>query len=268
MAPIALFAVLALASDAGPAHVRASLLAEQAWVRPGRPLSLGVRLQMDPEWHTYWKNPGDSGLATRIRWTLPAGFEAAPILWPKPERFVAGPLASFGYSGEVLLLTEVRTPAAQPPGPVEIAARVDWLECRDVCRPGRADLTLRLDVKSAEPPPAAEVARAFTETRTRLPRPRSPWSLAASPIAGAIVLTAHGAVAAPRQAYFFPARADWAEHAAVQTLTARPAGFRLGIPLGANAKLPETLEGVLVADDKSFEVAVRLGAADLKGGTR
>jgi DsbC/DsbD-like thiol-disulfide interchange protein len=260
--------VLALAADAGPAHVRATLLAAQAWARPGRPLTLGVRLQMDPEWHTYWKNPGDSGLATRIRWTLPAGFEVAPILWPKPERFVAGPLASYGYSGEVLLLSEVRTPAAQSPGAIEIAARVDWLECRDVCRPGRADLSLRLEVKSAEAPPVAEVARAFTETRTRLPRARSPWSLAATPTAGSVVLTAHGAAAAPREAYFFPARADWVEHAAVQTLTAEPAGFRLRIPLGANAKLPETVEGVLVADGMSFEVAVRVGAADLKGGAR
>jgi len=99
LAPLLVLAAAEPSATAGP-HVTASLAAERAWIQPGKAFSVGLRLQMDPEWHTYWKNPGDSGLPTRIRWTLPAGFEAGPIAWPSPERFATGPLASYGYDGE------------------------------------------------------------------------------------------------------------------------------------------------------------------------
>jgi len=68
-------------------HVKASLVAETDAVRPGQPLTVGIRLEMEKGWHTYWRNPGDSGLPTRVRWTLPAGFSAGELRWPYPQRF-------------------------------------------------------------------------------------------------------------------------------------------------------------------------------------
>jgi len=262
--------LLALAPALPPSTVRgvnvtASLIPEQAWIRPGRSLVIGLRLQMAPEWHTYWKNPGDSGLPTRIRWTLPQGFEAGPIAWPTPERFATNPLASYGYDQDVMLLSEVRTPA-QVGSPVVIAARVDWLECKDVCRPGKAELAVQLEVTGNDPLPDPRWAKAFADTRARLPRSRPPGSLAASAGAGGITL--RGAAPAARDAYFFPARPDLVEHGAAQALTPEAGGFRLRIPMAANAKLPDSLEGVLVADGVGFEVAVPIRPRDSKGGAR
>jgi thiol:disulfide interchange protein DsbD len=193
--------MLAAPSTVRGAHVTASLIAEPAWIRPGRPLSVGLRLRMDPEWHTYWKNPGDSGLPTRIRWTLPPGFEAGPLVWPTPERFASDPLASYGYSGEVVMLSEIRTPAVAAGASVEIAARVDWLECREVCRPGKAELALSLEVKAGDPPPDARFVKDFAGARARLPKDRGPWSFEAK--GGADPRPRPRRRAGAAQAYFF-----------------------------------------------------------------
>jgi thiol:disulfide interchange protein DsbD len=268
-----LAALLAVLVAAEPtvrgAHVTASLIAEKAWIQPGRPLTLGLRLKMDPEWHTYWKNPGDSGLPTRIRWTLPPGFEAGPIGWPSPERFAMEPLASYGYDAEVVLLSEVRVPAQAAVGsPLVIAARADWLECRDVCKPGKAELTLRLDVKGQDPPADGRWAQAFADARSRLPRGRPSWTVSGNAGPGALTLTARGATASPREAYFFPSRADLVEHGAPQRLTSEKGGFRLELPMATNARPPDSLEGVLVADGVGYEISVPIRAVNPKGETR
>ncbi len=104
----------------------------------------------EKEWHTYWQVPGDSGLPTRIEWQLPAGFTAGPIDWPYPHRLPAGPLVNFGYEGETLLLTRVQVPANLATGKtVTLTAKAEWLECKDVCIPGSADLSLTLPVRPA-----------------------------------------------------------------------------------------------------------------------
>src|SRR5215207_4595064 len=92
-------------------NVQATLVPEVESVRAGVPFWVGLHLRMAPEWHTYWKNPGDSGLPTRIRWSLPDRFAADPLLFPAPERIPAGPLMSYGYHGEVLLLSRITPPS-------------------------------------------------------------------------------------------------------------------------------------------------------------
>ncbi|MGH9886217.1 MAG: protein-disulfide reductase DsbD domain-containing protein, partial [bacterium] len=137
----AILTVPAILHAAPSRNVRATLVTEAASIQPGQPFQVGLRLEMAPEWHTYWKNPGDSGLATRIRWTLPEGWSAGPLQWPIPQRIAAGPLMSFGYEHAVFLLTEMTPPRGVASGTtVRIAARADWLECKEACLPGRADL--------------------------------------------------------------------------------------------------------------------------------
>lgn len=102
-------------------------------------LSVVIRLEPEPGWHTYWKNAGDTGSPTTVKWTLPDGWSAGPIQWPTPQRIDTDGTVSFGYEGPVDLVVEVTRPAgAQGP----IRARVDWLVCKDVCIAGGADLTV------------------------------------------------------------------------------------------------------------------------------
>ena len=84
-------------------HVEAELVAARTAAEPGSPLRIGLRLKMDEHWHTYWRNPGDTGLPTTIQWQLPAGFQAGDIEWPAPQRIDVGPFANYGYEGEVVL---------------------------------------------------------------------------------------------------------------------------------------------------------------------
>src|SRR5262249_42092182 len=184
-------------------HVQASLVSESESIRPGAPVTVAIRLQMDEGWHTYWKNPADSGLPTRMSWRLPEGLTAGPLQWPRPQRLAAPPLMSYGYEGEVLLPVEIAAaPTLKPGTQVELAGRVDWLECREACIPGKAELSLVLPVRAEAPRPSPLASR-FAETRLLLPGPAAAsWKVEARTSASALALSFDSGSAA-REAYFF-----------------------------------------------------------------
>ena len=128
----------ALAATTGPVstpHVRAELVASADAVRPGDSILVGVHKKIIPHWHTYWKNPGDSGQATSIEWALPAGAKAGDIQWPMPSRFRIGPLVNYGYENDVTLLTEIAVPEGVAAGSTfTIRATVDWREPRKLLK--------------------------------------------------------------------------------------------------------------------------------------
>ena len=248
--------------SAGSKHVQASLVPEVQSIRAGEPFWVGLRLEMADGWHTYWKNPGDSGLPTRIAWTLPEGFLAGPIVWPHPERIEAGPLVSHGYEGEVLLLTRLMPAATLGPGPVRLAAKVNWLECKEACLPGKADLELTLPVSNEPARPAEEWAGLFAKARRQVPAEPSGWtftvhrldtglSLAAKPPAG---------TERPRVAHFFADDAEVVDYAAPQKLKLTADGFRLDVSPAANTKPATALNGVLVTEGPSGSQAVHVEA--------
>ncbi len=144
-----------------------TLVAESGLVREisdarGQPLWLGVLLEHAPQWHTYWLNPGDSGLPTKLTWTLPEGVTASEIAWPHPERFELSGLYNFGYHDRQLLPIEVRVPAGYTAESLPVSLKIDWLVCKEECIPGSATLALTVPVvASAEPGPyAADFAAA------------------------------------------------------------------------------------------------------------
>src|SRR5690606_26735552 len=119
-------------------------------VRPGQTVLVGLHKRITPGWHTYWKNPGDSGQATAIEWRLPEGAAAGDIQWPMPSRFRLGPVVNYGYEGEVTLLTEIAVPEGAAPGSIfPIRATVDWLVCEEICIPEQVSLGLDLPVAAA-----------------------------------------------------------------------------------------------------------------------
>jgi thiol:disulfide interchange protein DsbD len=159
-----------------PPDVSARLVAATTAVVPGKPFLLGVELTMAEGWHTYWKNPGEAGLATTIDWRLPDGFTAGPLRWPVPIRFtMPGGITSFGYEGRVLLAAEVTPPGGLAPGDtVTLEAHVAWLGCKEACVPGEA--TVRLSLPVAGQAEAAHGKR-FDAWADRLPvDPGSPQS--------------------------------------------------------------------------------------------
>jgi cytochrome c biogenesis protein CcdA len=151
---LALTAVCHAQMFQGRQLVTPRLLADADGIVPGHPVTLGLRLETEPGWNTYWQYAGDAGVATTLVWTLPPGFKAGPIQWPIPERITdPGDIVVYGYQGDVLLPVQIQVPADLQPGQtVIIRAHATWLVCKDVCIPGRADLTLSLPVVAASRP--------------------------------------------------------------------------------------------------------------------
>ena len=147
-------------------HAQVALHAEYPEVVPGKPFQLALRIQAEPGWHTYWKNPGDTGLPTRIEWTLPAGLRAGEIEWPTPERIEYQGMINLGYHGDTWLLTTlVASPSQDFGDAVHIEAAASWLICREVCIPDKARLEISLPLADAR----STADPRFAEARGRLP---------------------------------------------------------------------------------------------------
>lgn len=148
--------------------VKATLVADTSAVAAGKPFTVGLLLQMAPGWHTYWKFPGDAGLPTEIKWTLPAGWTAGDIQWPIPLKTDdPGDIQTYGYQDEVLLTQEI-TPGANVTGSqIQLIADANWLVCEKICIPGSANLKLDLPVGGPAEPRNAEL---FARFRSLLPK--------------------------------------------------------------------------------------------------
>ena len=147
-------------------NVEAELVAARTAAEPGTTLTVALRLKIIPHWHTYWRNPGDSGEPTALEWKLPPGYSAGAIQWPPPKRLPIGPLLNFGYEDEVLHLVEISIPA-NASGSATISAQARWLVCNpERCIPEEGVVSIELPVgKGAASPDAAAIAR----TRAALP---------------------------------------------------------------------------------------------------
>lgn len=131
-------------------QVAVRLISDAATVAPGQTVYLGLEQKIIPRWHTYWKNPGDSGTSTSIEWKLPAGVTASDILWPAPSRFDLGPITNYGYADQVVLLTRLTVPASQAVGSsIPVEAKASWLVCEESCIPQEATLRITLGVAAA-----------------------------------------------------------------------------------------------------------------------
>lgn len=147
-------------------QVRAELVAHAPeGLGPGRPIALGLLIRHQPGWHTYWKNPGDSGLPTTFAWTLPEGASAGEIRWPTPRRLPVGPLMNFGYDGTLLLPVPLSITDGFKGERLDVALHAEWLVCKEVCIPESGDFVLSLPREQA----TAGQAQAFAAAEASEP---------------------------------------------------------------------------------------------------
>ncbi|HTP98316.1 MAG TPA: protein-disulfide reductase DsbD domain-containing protein [Casimicrobiaceae bacterium] len=221
-------------------HVEAELVSERTALVPGQTTTVALRLKMEDGWHTYWQNPGDSGLPTTLAWTLPQGVTAGPIQWPAPRALPAGPLVNYGYEGEVLLLTDVQVPANAPVGEMlPLKAKAEWLVCRETCIPEDAALELELPV-AASAHPYPQWGAAIAATRDALPRALPGWLAAARGDGEKVVVTLTGpaGAAAPADVHFFPYQDGRIEPSGKQTFARESNGtYAMTLPV-ANQLTP------------------------------
>jgi len=231
-------------------HVAAELVAEQDALVPGTTATVALRLAIEPGWHTYWRNPGESGLPTTLDWRLPEGYAAGAIAWPAPRALPAGPLVNYGYEGEVFHLVPLTVPAdAKVGSTATLAARADWLVCKETCIPEGADVKLTLPV-AAHAGVAARFGPRIVSTRDALPRAApAAWNAQASASGATIALNVAAGGEPQRRVTFFADREREIEPSAPQKVAQRDGRIDLALPLSHElAPGFSRLQGVLTAD--------------------
>jgi DsbC/DsbD-like thiol-disulfide interchange protein len=247
-------AVLAICSSRAQAagapipHGTLELIAEQDWIAAGHPFNVALRFELEKGWHVYWVNPGDSGEPPRVTWDLPTGIKAGAIEWPAPRRLGTPTIVDYGYEDAVTLVVPMRANATlSSQNPAEISANVKVLVCREMCIPGKAQISLALPVKPQPPPMNSQNAHFFAEARKAWPRPApATWKFAIAQSSDSFVLTANLGHKITN-AIFFPLAESQVSNAAPQTLVPTATGFTLTLRKSDQLLKPiARLKGILV----------------------
>ncbi len=260
-------------------NVKAQLVSEVRSVGPGQVFWVALTLDIRDGWHTYWRNPGDSGEATQLAWQLPAGFSAGEIVWTTPHRFDIAPLVNYGYAKHAAHLVQITAPKDLKAGaPLALNAKASWLVCSDVCIPEDTNLQLTLPASAQAGGVDPAAAALFTEARSELPSAQPAATTAR--IAGDQLIVKLGqewgaTLSQIKSLAFFPYGEGGIEYAAPQTLSRTPDAVELSMKLGYQPPKDGDIRGVLVVTEQNgtqtdivpIEITAPLsGAAEAKAG--
>lgn len=228
-------------------NVDAELITNVKSIQPGKEFWVALKLTAKQDWHTYWRNPGDSGLPTTIEWNLPEGFKHSEIYWTYPEVFLVEGIANFGYDKEELLLIKITPPEnLQPNKMVTLKAKAGWLACRVECVPEGEDLTLTIPVKNESPEIDNSINKKVENAFNKLPIKNSDVKLTAELKENTVIITGNGNFDKLKNVKFFPYEAGYFNNSAEQKLIQKENRFTLQIPLD-DFKIgnPKNVTGIL-----------------------
>ena len=243
-------------------HVRAQLLAHAPeGIAPGRTVWLGLKLEHQPHWHTYWRNPGDSGLPTTLEWQLPAGVKAGDIAWPVPRKIPLGNLANYGYEGTVLLPVPLTiAPDFRPAlggAHLDVRLKASWLVCRKECIPEEGEFSLQVPVQGS----TAAHAASFEAAWQAQPRPLEAGKASARVEGQRLQVRVEGLPPAGRgrTLEFFPLPTGIVEPAGAWTQRWDGAAWTADLPLSAQRSEGPSVLGIVLADGaRGWQVDVRV----------
>ncbi len=250
--------------------IQLSLIPEEKSIQSGRAFWLALRVKMDKEWHTYWKNAGDSGLATSVEWALPPGFKVLSLEWPTPHRFTEKGLVTFGYDHSYALLAKVMPNDAITAGQeLEVEATIRWVACNDGnCIPGDCAAKTTLLVSKATPLRDGQYAALFTQARQALPL--NTWNIQGKDTSGIVQLSLKPPGALDKNitsAFFLPSQPNTVDYQSeLKAHLSGDGGYRVDLSKasGGEASL-DKLDGVLLlqaGSKQNIAVAVRVTLKD------
>ncbi len=249
-------------SSADAAHLHVQLVIPAQTLRQGSSSDAGLYFKIDPTWHIYWKNAGDSGEPPHIKWTLPDGITASSLEFPPPKRLPLGPLMDFGYENEVLFPFHLDVAPSAQRGHATLHAKVDWLVCQNVCIPGKAELEIKRDVVPPGTPattgePDASLWERWADT---IPKPLAGATAVFQPTPAGFRLQ-FDTGRRELKAEFFPADQNIVDNPAPQKVT--PTAKGLVLELKKDAELtaaPAALKGVIeLSGGRNYEIAAMPG---------
>ncbi|MCB0345060.1 MAG: thioredoxin family protein [Bdellovibrionales bacterium] len=195
---------------AGNRYVKARIASDRINIQPSgdeqiSTATLAIVLEVSPGWHIYWENSGDSGSPPEVKWSLPEGWRAGDLIWPAPKRIIErGDIVTYGYNSNVTLASRLYIPAIIPEKTetVDIAARVRWLVCAEICVPGEAEISQSFEYGSDLPlGPSDDITR-IERTLAEAPRTAEQAASTFKPLNGLLVDAAAVPNPAPRNSQF------------------------------------------------------------------
>ena len=271
------FAAQSPAVDTG--KVVASLVSTHDQVMPGERFHVALKTVLDEHWHTYWRNPGDSGEPVQIAWTLPEGMTAGEIVWPLPAPIATGPIINYGFEGTPFFPVEFTAPEGAQAGDIlEISAQAYYLVCYDVCIPEQASLTLMLTVGESQ---TDTINKAGIDNAI-LDAPKRRDAVGGIELdAQSISITVNGLPDAAEftESYFFPYEQGYILHSEPQKVSVGTEGIKISTLADYlwEDDIPDVIEGVIrykkngkfVGEIVSLNVgqAVPIGAISAADGT-
>ncbi len=247
-------------------RIAAELVPMSQWAAPGSTAIVAVRQDIEPGWHTYWRNPGDSGGPTELDWTLPGGVEAGDIVWPLPERQRLQSLMNYGYSDQVYLPVPIDIPADAAPGSV-LPLSVDalFMVCSDeMCVPDELTLTLDLRVDDGEAPLSRAHGAAISRILETAPRPGD-LTARVTRQGETVLLSVTGETLTDdslSDVYFFPFEGGVIDHPAEQPGERGTDGLSLSLTAGRailTGGLTGPMAGVLSTSEGAWEITAEVG---------
>lgn len=231
--------------------VIASLLAEDQTIQPGHPFWVGVRLEIQEGWDTYWINPGEAGLPTQVTWHLPEGYSVSALKWPAPKLFSSQDLIAFGYGNSTMLLAQITPPSTIDLSSLDIRADVSWLACKESCVPGESELLLSLPISMKAPQKDEKSLSYFNNAREQLPAP-SEQQIHLTKESKKLVL--HLGSQEIKEALFIPETKDLIDYHSPQLLQKGEGQYLLQTKLlDQKSGLPDHVKGVLLVKDPATD---------------
>ncbi|MES2414060.1 MAG: thioredoxin family protein [Pseudomonadota bacterium] len=237
-------------------QVRAELL---AWapdgIEPGKQVWLGLKLDHQPEWHTYWKNSGDSGLPTVLEWKLSAGTDPGEIAWPTPKKIPIGTLANYGYENTVLLPVPVTVAPGFKGSQLDVKLKASWLICRKECIPQEGEFSLSVPVKSSTAINGKLFEDTFAATPKSLPAGSSEVAVDGPGQAIRVSLAGLPAALQGKTLAFFPETGGVIEPAGKWQQAWQGAVWTAQVPLsGQRSESPQAMPVVVAFNDTAYRI--------------
>ena len=212
-----------------PTAANAEIVVDSYSLEKSRLVPIGILIELEKDWHIYWRNSGDTGIPTSIEFDLPKGISIKEIQWPVPKVFEFDGLASFGYEKQVLLLTELTIPENYQSNSISIKANIKSLICKDVCIPFNTTISKEIklmNLSSAE----EEISKLFAQTRINLPEGKNDFELSVTPNDDQITLSIEKSVSNSseiKSLYFLPYGNGIFKNTAEQNFRIRDDGIEL-----------------------------------------
>ena len=236
-----------------PRHVQARIIPETEWATPGETIWLAIEMKAEDGWHFYYKNYGQTGKPTEFFFESPEGVKVGPVQWPYPEVIAELDIITFGYHGTQYFLVPVSlNPGVQPGKNITIKVAIDWLECKETCIPGEAELQITLPVKKESPKVNEANTQLFSDARFKIPVRLTDWQVSATGDDQNYKIQ----LTPPKwfkdeikSMYFFPYQDGIIQYQAKQTVKQKGNSYLIELPRSQQTEsLVDTLAGVITAE--------------------